>query len=312
MLLCLESTIISGYLSNEVPGLVSGVLQLAGQKEPLQIELQGNFLRDIAGCRIELSNPCPEANPADAAALVPWQRGSVGVMTASYRVPMMPRKRRTNNPLIREPAGLKNMLFLEWFTEQGQRVLVQSWHIRLVVSAPIWRQSPQEELAQMKRNRSLRKEFLLGQKQTQEPQGNWASSTNANFASAATSSLPLIDHASQELTLELRRFQQLLASPSDLLSRPAVLKLLNTAGDLAAHLSHVLRNFRTLRSDEWAMLLTDLEQSHPFFHAALTACDKLMDQSTPGTDQRWLLGIQRCLTGITGQLEALMKWLGRA
>jgi hypothetical protein len=87
------------------------------------------------------------------------------------------------------------------------------------------------------------------------------------------------------------------------------MKLLNTAGDLGAHLSHVLRNFRQLKSNEWAMLITDLEQSHPLFHAALTACDKLMDQSTPGTDQRWLMGVQTCLTAVTGQLESLLRWL---
>jgi hypothetical protein len=307
MLICLDSTIISGHLSNEVPGLVTGVLRLAGQREPLTLELQGNFLRDIAGCRVDLSNPIPEANLKSLAALKPWQNGSVGVMTASYRVPVLPRKRRGKNSLFPEPPGLKNLLFLEWFNEQHQRVLIQSWHMRLTVSVPQWQLSQNAELAQMKRNRMQRKEFLLGERASQLAPS--PKTKRVALESSSNTSLPLIDNASQELTLELRRFEQFLASPVEIASRPAVMKLLTAAGDLAAHLSHVLRNFRTLKSNEWALLITDIEQSHPLFHAALTACDKLMDQSTPGTDQRWLMGMQTCLTVITSQLEQLLKWL---
>jgi hypothetical protein len=306
MLICLDSTIISGHLSNEVPGLVTGVLHLAGQKEPLTLELQGDFLRDIAGCRIDLSNPIPEADLQSASVLKPWQIGSVGVMTASYRVPVLPRKRRSKTGLFPEPPGLKNLLFLEWFNEQHQRVLIQSWHMRLTVNVPQWQLSVNAELAQMKRNRMQRKEFLLGQRAAKLTP---TKKTRPVALESSYTSLPLIDNASQELTLELRRFEQFLASPVEIATRPAVMKLLTAAGDLAAHLSHVLRNFRTLKSNEWALLITDIEQSHPLFHAALTACDKLMDQSTPGTDQRWLMGMQSCLTVITSQLEQLLKWL---
>ena len=88
-----------------------------------------------------------------------------------------------------------------------------------------------------------------------------------------------------------------------------MLKLLCTAGDLAAHLAHALRHFATLRSDHWKYLLTDLVQALPIFHAALTACDKLVDQTTPGTDLRWLMGVQASLTSITSNIEQLEKWL---
>ena len=114
---------------------------------------------------------------------------------------------------------------------------------------------------------------------------------------------------SAELAIELRRFEMLLASPGELKSRPAVLRLLSTAGDLAAHLSHVLKNFATLKSSQWQYLITDLEQSLPLFHAALTACDKLVEQAAPGSDLRWLMNVQQTLCSVTGSIEQLMKWL---
>lgn len=325
MLICLDSSVISGYLTNEVPGLVTGMFHLAGQDRPIRIELTGNFLRDIAGCRIELQNPIPEVNTRQIAKLSDHQYGFVGQMTASYRVLKVPRSRKQAGPFT-EPQGLKNLLFLEWFNTDKQRVLIQSWHHHLTVSAPRWQLSPPAERAQIRQNRARRKQFLLGGRSTADnggpeegetksfgslasimdsdpgkPQIESASPQSANFA--------LINQVSGELTVELRRFEMLLASPGELQSRPAVLRLLTTAGDLAAHLSHALKNFATLKSSQWQFLLTDLEQSLPLFHAALTACDKLLDQTAPGTDLRWMMGVQRSLTSITSNIEQLMKWL---
>ena len=337
MLICLDSTIISGYLSNEVPGLVTGMLQLAGHDRPLRLELTGNFLRDIAGCRIELQNPIPDANASHIAALSDHQFGHVGQMTASYRVTRMPRSRRKAEGPFPVPEGLKNLLFIEWFNKDKQRILIQSWHLHLTVSAPRWQLSRPAEMAQIRQNRARRRQFLLGGRSAgpslgaraadafdaeqditpmDRPSGfainlmagdpsqqHWDVSPNFGHPFA------LVNQASGELAMELRRFEMHLASPGEMHSRPAVLRLLTTAGDLAAHLSHTLRNFSSLKSTQWQFLITDLEQSLPLFHAALTACDKLMEHTAPGTDLRWLMGVQSCLTSITGNIEQLMKWL---
>lgn len=93
MIICLESSILGGYLSNEVPGLVTGVLHLAGQSQPVRVELVGNFLRDIAGCRVDFHNPgLPEVNQGHVEAVAPMQHGYSGLMTASYRVAKLPRR----------------------------------------------------------------------------------------------------------------------------------------------------------------------------------------------------------------------------
>ncbi len=333
MVICLDSSVISGYLSNEVPGLVTGMLQLAGQDRPLRVELNGNFLRDIAGCRVELQNPIPEANLSQIEKLGNYQQGLVGQMTASYRILKVPRSRKQAGP-FNAPSGLKNLLFLEWFNREKQRVLIQSWHLHLTVSAPRWQLSRPAELAQIRQNRARRRQFLLGGSvgpglganaaepfdfdqvtPLDGPPGGLANLMEADPAKEHLEvpqfggAFALVNQASGELAMELRRFEMLLASPGELKSRPAVLRLLSTAGDLAAHLSHTLKNFGSLKSSQWQFLLTDLEQSLPLFHAALTACDKLVDQTAPGTDLRWLMNVQRCLTSITGNIEQLMRWL---
>ena len=129
MILCLESSLLGGYLSNEVPGLVTGMLHLAGVNQPMRVELVGNFMRDIAGCRVDFHNPLPNGNLDDVAWLTQTQSGFTGVMTASNRVAKLPRRKRPLNQLIVDPEGLKNLLFFEWFNQQGQRILIQSWHL---------------------------------------------------------------------------------------------------------------------------------------------------------------------------------------
>jgi hypothetical protein len=331
MLVCLDSSIISGYLSNEVPGLVTGLFHLAGNALPLRVELNGNFLRDIAGCRVEFQNPIPERDAKQLAKISDMQQGWVGQMTASYRVLRGPRSRSSAGPFT-EPAGLKNMLFFEWFNAEKQRVLIQSWHMHMTVSAPGWQLSPQAERAQIRQNRARRKQFLLGDidgghlgqgvfsEDEQRIAFDFPSSHMVGLMESPPDQPPhseqqestrftLINQVSTDLAMELRRFEMLLAAPGNMESKPAVLKLLTTAGDLAAHLSHALRNFATLKSSQWQFLLTDLEQSLPLFHAALTACDKLVDHSPPGTDLRWVMSVQRSLTSITSTTEQLMGWL---
>lgn len=337
MLICLDSTLIGGYLTNEVPGLVTGVFHLAGQSRPIRIELTGNFLRDIAGCRIELQNPIPDANAKHVAALADFQGGYVGQMTASYRVNHIPRSRKSAGGVFVAPQGLKNLLFLEWFNRDKQRILIQSWHLHITVSAPRWQLTKQAEMAQIRQNRERRKQFLLGGRSGHQLGGGAADVFDADLdiqpldpplnsgltsliesdpgqeildpAANAVPGHALINQVCAELSVELRRFEMLLASPGELRSRPAVLRLLSTAGDLAAHLSHALKSFPSLKNTQWQFLITDLEQSLPLFHAALTATDKLVDQAAPGSDLRWLMNVQKTLCSVTGSIEQLMKWL---
>jgi hypothetical protein len=159
----LSNSVIGGYLSNEVPNSVTGLIHLAGHRQPLRVQLQGNFLRDIAGCRIEFVNPVPDAKEAVLQKLIPQQDGFAGEMSASHRINHIARKNAPPvSPALKHSAnGLKNLLFLEWFNEQEQRVIIQAWHWTLRVSSRRWEVPHEFELLQLRAIRARRRQFLL-------------------------------------------------------------------------------------------------------------------------------------------------------
>jgi len=338
MIICLESSILGGYLCNEVPGLVTGVLHLAGQSQPVRVELVGNFLRDIAGCRVEFHNPLPDANEGHVGAIAPMQHGYSGLMTASSRVLKLPRRRSQSGTVLTLPElpGLKNLLFFEWFNQDHQRILIQSWHLQLRVSSPRWQLTKEEEAALLRQNRARRKHFLLGNsrnaksadalhspgfddpfqpaKPGSDPFGAVKRDPTLEpprkTSSRAQGSADLDPVArSSALAKELRRFQSLLVFNEEVRTRPAVLRLLSTVADLAAHLIHVLRQFAEAEKDQWQFLVIDLEQSLPLFAAALNATDKLVQQHPQGADMEWLAGVQACLLNIELRMRELLGLL---
>lgn len=339
MIICLESSILGGYLSNEVPGLVTGVLHLAGQNQPMRLELAGNFLRDIAGCRVDFHNPLPDLNEEQVRELSLQQHGYSGVMTASYRVAKLPRRRAGSGGLSVLPTlpGLKNLLFFEWFNQDRQRVLIQSWHLHLRVSAPRWQLSKEEEAALLRQNRARRKHFLLGRRNPggRAPDALHSPGLDDPFQPAKPGCDPFgvvrLDPAENErphsvesrpqrelsaditarsaaLAKELRRFQSLLVFNEEVRTRPAVLRLLATVADLAAHLVHVLRQFAEAKNEmeKSQFLIVDLEQSLPLFAAALNATDKLLQNHPEGADISWLSQVQASLLNIELRMRELL------
>jgi hypothetical protein len=79
--------------------------------------------------------------------------------------------------------------------------------------------------------------------------------------------------------------------------------------DLTAHLISALRQFSQENKTGWQYLVVDLEQSLPLFSAALNATDKLMQHSTPGTDQQWLANVQTSLLNIELRMRELLTQL---
>ncbi|MES2595109.1 MAG: hypothetical protein V4662_07235 [Verrucomicrobiota bacterium] len=330
MILCLESSILGGYLSNEVPGLVTGQLHLAALGKPVQVELVGNFMRDIAGCRVDFHNPLPNGDLDDVAWISQSQVGFTGVMTASNRVSKLPRRRRAGDTVLPDPVGLKNLLFFEWFNEQSQRILIQSWHLHLRVSAPRWQLSAEEDALQFRQARARRKHFLLassnandgtspalhapGMADPFEPKAPGGDpfadldvpESRSTLASSAEKAPPDPAKRAMALAQELRRFERLLSQTHEVRNRPAVVQLLSTVADLAAHLVHVLRQFSVADKSGWHYLVIDLEQSLPLFSAALNATDRLVQQSTPGTDKTWLGHVQASLLNIELRMRELL------
>ncbi|MCB1209641.1 MAG: hypothetical protein KDK97_09960 [Verrucomicrobiales bacterium] len=335
MIISLESSVLGGYLSNEVPGLVTGMLHLAGQKDPIRVELEGNFLRDIAGCRVDFHNPLPEGDADQVACLAAQQGGHTGIMTASYRVAKMPRRRKKagGGNSLPDPPGLKNLLFFEWFNLEGQRILIQSWHLQMRVSSPVWQMGKDEESLMLRQSRARRKHYLLGERKRRtghdgddegglgeryepsQPGGNPFAGIEEGVPKPRRPRRSPADgtatpsQRSGALETELRRFQDLLVHEEEGTTRPAVLRLLSTVGDLAAHLGQALRQFVAAEKEQWDFLIVDLEQSLPLFAAALNATDKLVQNSGGGADGKWLGSVQASLLNIELRIRELLTLL---
>src|SRR5580692_5248633 len=117
MTIHLSSAVVQGYLANEAPGLITGRIDLAGSPMPLLLQLNGNFLRDIAGCRVEFSNPLPRIQPSQQHLRTYVQIGEGGEMTASHRVIRTQRHcDYPDSPIVQAArTSLKNLPFFEWF-----------------------------------------------------------------------------------------------------------------------------------------------------------------------------------------------------
>ena len=84
MAIRLDKVVVRGEISNEVRGIVTGRIWLMDRPEPLEIALEGNCLRDLAGCILRFKNPRPQSDPT-ARQLVELQEGRTGDMTASRK-----------------------------------------------------------------------------------------------------------------------------------------------------------------------------------------------------------------------------------
>lgn len=55
----IEEQIVRGEIDNRTPGLVTGKLWLVGREEPINLKLEGNPWRDLAGHLLNFTNPDP-------------------------------------------------------------------------------------------------------------------------------------------------------------------------------------------------------------------------------------------------------------
>ncbi len=148
----LEQFVEHGEIDNTVPGTTTGRIWLRGMDEPLLLALYGDCWRDLAGARLEFTNPAPQAG-ANFTALDPDQVGIIGDMTAALRVPPNARKNEPN-------PQWRNALYLEWFSDVNGRVLIESTRFKLRLTGHEWCMDEDEEQAQKLANLQAMRDFM--------------------------------------------------------------------------------------------------------------------------------------------------------
>ena len=185
MALRIHDSVVRGEIDNRVKGSVRGKLWVEGRTEPVLLELKGNAQADLAGCLLAFTNPqkCLAHQYLDT--LNPVQRGSIGDFTASRKVRVFDVPLEQALEMIRRqekpPEHMANSLYLEWFSAENGRVVVESADYQMTISAPEWRLSPAEErqraadaAAGMENfMRRLTEAIELHQKGQKDPEEEW-------------------------------------------------------------------------------------------------------------------------------------------
>jgi hypothetical protein len=158
----LSKSVVRGELENRTPGRVRGRLWLAGRPDPIHLDLDGDCLRDLAGCRMVFTNARPqEGEPIH---LHDRQTGRVGDMTASRKVTIpdvsaeeAARLAGAGQPI---PGVCENALYLEWFSPQDGRVVIEGVGFDVRVSEAAWRMDPGAEEKQQAENQQTLRNWL--------------------------------------------------------------------------------------------------------------------------------------------------------
>lgn len=141
MLALLTPLITRGVIDNTEHGLISLRLWFVDGQEPLHVRMTGNCLRDIAGCRVEFSNPT-HTTATEVPELVQTLRRmphhfNAGDITFARRVPDNDNR-----------GALSNILYIEFFIDTEKRVLLEFSGIPFDISLPQWEQSWEEDNVQ--------------------------------------------------------------------------------------------------------------------------------------------------------------------
>jgi hypothetical protein len=159
----IDEAVIRGEIDNRERGRVTGKIWLVGRDEPVELNLRGNCWRDLAGRRLEFSNPKPEAGRLDGFTV--RQEGVVGDITASrkVKVPDIPREQFGEYYRAREPFPWhwSNSLYLEWHGDRNGRVVIESAEFELkVIGEAAWEMTEAAEEQQRQANGAAMAGFM--------------------------------------------------------------------------------------------------------------------------------------------------------
>ena len=145
----IHDSVVRGEIDNRVKGIVRGKIWVEGRTAPVVLELKGNAWPDLAGCLLTFTNPLPRVAHEHLDSLNPIQQGMIGDLTASRKVRVMeipmPEAYLMKKRGEHVPEHMANCLYLEWFSTQNGRVVIESADYELKISAPEWRLTPAEE-----------------------------------------------------------------------------------------------------------------------------------------------------------------------
>ena len=137
----IDEHVIRGEIDNRTRGRTWGRIWFVGRPAPVELDLKGDCWRDLAGRRLEFSNPEPK--PGLLGSFYPDQNGLVGDITASRKVKVPEVSMDELMKLYEQrkpfPWHWGNSLYLEWFSQRNGRVMIESASFELrIMGEPTW------------------------------------------------------------------------------------------------------------------------------------------------------------------------------
>jgi hypothetical protein len=159
----IDEQVVRGEIDNRTRGRVTGRIWLTGLETPVELDLNGNAWRDLAGRRLSFVNPEPRAG--DLGRLAIRQVGVVGDCTASRKVKVPDVSHDELMELLRAkesfPWHWGNSLYLEWFSARNGRVVIESATFQLTIDPDTtWEMSASEEEEQRASNGTAMAQFM--------------------------------------------------------------------------------------------------------------------------------------------------------
>lgn len=163
MALRLRSSVVRGEIDNRVKGVVTGKVWLVGREEPVELKLEGNGYRDVAGCLLTFENPSPNRGD-EHTDIFQQQVGAIGDYTASRKVRAFDIPLDDALEMIRRgekpPEHMANCLYLEWFSNRNGRVVIESHDYETKIVDSVWQLSDHEEARQLEQNANSMSGFM--------------------------------------------------------------------------------------------------------------------------------------------------------
>jgi hypothetical protein len=145
----IHDSVLRGEIDNQIKGIVRGKIWVVGRKQPVVLELKGNAWPDLAGCLLKFKNQLKCVAHQHLDSLSATQTGVIGDLTASRKVRVMempmPEAYLMKKRGEHIPEHMANCLYLEWFSQQNGRVVIESTDYELTISAPEWQLTPAED-----------------------------------------------------------------------------------------------------------------------------------------------------------------------
>jgi hypothetical protein len=160
----IHKSILKGEIDNRERGRVRGSIWFASREKPVTLDLTGNCLRDLAGCRVHFHNPAASTAAAERTDLAEVQKGRAGEITTTRKVRVLDVPLEEARRLTKEnktpPEHTADALYIEWFSEPDGRVVIESTDFAIDVSTPKWTLSLKEEEEQIAASHEAVREWL--------------------------------------------------------------------------------------------------------------------------------------------------------